>query len=179
MSTKTIPFIPQGTNKENKTTIENYCEGAWSFASTILWPEQNFQKEEIQLALQYIRYYFELARDKKKAFVAFCERVVLTNRYVSAQPNRFLPNPSVWFNFHYAHGFAGTRNWLEQIQAKRTDIPGYLQHITTVAEYYLQYIQRPSAKIFNGCRKKLLALKAYSLLQFFYNAILHFNYIKF
>ncbi|MFI5195720.1 MAG: hypothetical protein ACHQD8_01400 [Chitinophagales bacterium] len=178
MSTKTIPFIPNENGKTIKTTIESYCEGAWSFANTVLWPEQSFPKDELQLALQYIRHYFELARDKKKAFVAFCERIILTKRYITAQPGRFLPAPSVWFNYYYAHGFTGTKSWLEQIQAKRKDIPGYLQHISTVAEYYLLYIQRPSAKTFNSCRKKLLALKAYSLLQFFYNAILHFSYIK-
>jgi hypothetical protein len=181
MSAKIIPFIPieqAGKDKAVQTELSKYVQAAWSFAYTILWQEQQFPKNEIDLARQHIQHYFECATNKKIAFTAFCERILLTNRFLSADRSRFVPLPSIWLNRNYEHGFAGTRSWFQKIQLKRQDVPGYLQHISTIAEQYRQYALKPSAKVFNTCRKKLLELKAYGLLQYFYNSIIHLNYIN-
>lgn len=177
MNTRTIPLMP-AARQRGRTEIIEYCRGAWSYASTILWPEQQFDSQELERAKVCIQNYFDNAEDQQTAFVTFCQRIILTHRYVSAQPGRFVPNPSIWFNINYPQGFAGTREWLANIEKKRQEIPGYLQHVLTAAEQFVEYIEHPTTKSFNTCRKKLIAQKANSLLQFFYNAILHFNYIK-
>lgn len=179
MSARIISLIPiEQTSKSVRTNVEHYVLSAWNFAQTLLWKDQLFQKEETENAQQHIRQYFECARDKKAAFIAFCERVLLTSRYISSGKSRFVPLPSIWLNRNYEHGFAGTKSWYLSIQQKRQDVPGYLQHLTILAEQYLQYSGRPSSKAFNACRKKLTDLKASTLLQHFYNCIIHLNYVN-
>lgn len=175
-----IPFYPvyEPRQTDSDNYFRNLCNGAWSFAHTVLWKDQQFSNEELFKAKQSIRDYFELAPDYKKAFIAFCERVILTSRYISADPNRYVPSPSVWFNRNYEHGFAGTRSWLKRVNEKRQQVSGYLKHLTTLAQHYYQYLQRPCEKSFNECREKLIEQNAFSLLQHFYNTIIHYNYIK-
>ena len=178
MSAKIIPLVPSGQAGKEQTELAKYIQAAWSFAYCILWQEQQFPKGETERAKQHIQHYFECAADKKTAFKAFCERIVLTNRFLSAEKSRFVPLPSIWLNRNYEHGFAGTKSWFQNIQVKRQEVPGYLQHISVIADQYLQYTLRPSAKVFNTCRRKLLELKACGLLQHFYNSIIHLNYIN-
>lgn len=178
MNTRTIPLMP-AAKLRGKTEIIEYCRGAWSFANTVLWPEQHFDTQELERAKVCIQNYFDDATDMKKAFLSFCQRIILTHRYITAQPGRFVPNPSIWFNGNYPQGFVGTLAWLNNIEKKREEIPGYLQHILTAAEQYVEYVEHPTTKAFNTCRTKLLQQNAKSLLQFYYNSILHFNYIKY
>ncbi len=167
---------PNPGHKRQVTTIDKLSNAAWCFAHAILWPQQTFSKEDINRTLESIQSYFELAKDKKKAFTSFCERIILTDRYVSARPERYVPTPSVWFNRNYEFGFAGTKSWYHRLQIQREEIPGYLQQISVIASSYHDYSLKPSAKVFTRCRKKLLELKAYKLLQYFYNSIIHLNY---
>lgn len=175
---KIIQFTPEeNTNcKEQVIAQDKHSTAAWNFAHTILWPEQTFSKEDIKSTLDSINSYFDLAANKKKAFICFCERIILTEQYVCARPERYVPNPSVWFNRNYEFGFAGTKSWYQRVQLKREEIPGYLQQISVIANYYLEYSLNPSARIFTRGRKKLLELRAYELLQYFYNTIIHLNY---
>jgi hypothetical protein len=178
MSAKIIPLIPIEVTKTPKKELEQYVLAAWNFAQTLLWKEQLFQKDEVERAQAHIQEYFECAKDRKAAFTAFCERVLLTSRYLNANKSRYVPFPSIWFNRNYPHGFAGTKSWYQKVQLQRQDVPGYLQHLTTIADYYRQYAFRPSSAIFLKCRKKLIELKATSLLQHFYNCIIHLNYVN-
>ncbi|MBS1773415.1 MAG: hypothetical protein JST82_11205 [Bacteroidetes bacterium] len=175
MSAKIIQLSPETSTPSE---LQTYINAAWSFAYALLWHEQAFNKDEINRAKQHINCYFEFATDKKTAFIAFCERVVLANRFIQAEQSRYVPLPSIWLNRHYEHGFAGTKSWLQRIQIKRQEIPNYLQHISVVAEQYRQYVLNSSVKSFTACRKKLTELKAYGLLQYFYNAIIHLHYIN-
>lgn len=175
---KIIDLVPhsQPGRKRQAVAIDKLSNAAWNFAHTILWPQQTFSKEDLERTLESIQSYFELATDKKKAFTSFCERIILTDRYVSARTERYVPNPSVWFNRNYEFGFAGTKSWYQRLQLQREEIPGYLQQSSIIASCYLDYSLKPSAKVFTRCRKKLLELKAYKLLQYFYNSIIHLNY---
>ncbi len=167
-------IIPLGKSA-SKDILSRYTNAAWSFAHTILWPEQTFSKEELQLSLEYILAYLAEASDKKRAFTAFCERVILTHQYLSRDSTRFVPNPSTWFNRNYEHGFAGTKRWYQKMQNRREDVPTYLQQIALVAEHYVSYSIKPCAKIFQSCRHQLLSLNAENMLPYFYHTILHFT----
>ena len=179
MATKIISLVPaQKRGKVGKrTNIYFLKDFAWNFARTILWREQQFSDEEIKLAKAHILTYFREASHKKKAFIAFCERIILTDKFITAEPQRFVPNPSVWFNRNYEHGFAGTKSWYLRVESKRTEVPGYLKHITVIANHYYMYALQPSEQIFKSCREKLLELNAKGVLQHFYNTIIHFNFL--
>lgn len=182
MVSKTIQLFSNSIElhgiRQPTTSLRHLTYAAWNFAHTILWSEQQFSKQDEERTLDLIYSYFEQAENKKRAFIVFCERIVITNNFITGKASRYIPMPTVWFNRQYEHGFAGTLDWYKQIQNKRIDIPQYLQHLTIIAEHYYSYIKKPSARIFKQCRRKLLELKANNLLQLFYNTIIHFNYTR-
>lgn len=180
MKTIIIPFYPihDPKNVDDLNYFKTLCNGAWSFAHTVLWKDQQFNNDELYAAKQFIRNYFELANDYRIAFIAFCERVMLTSRYVTADETRFVPSPGIWFNKSYEHGFVGTRSWLKCVTERRSIKPGYLKHLKILAQYYYEYLQSPCELSFNECRERLIDFRAYSLIQHFYNTVIHYNYIK-
>ena len=153
--------------------IDKLTNAAWQFAYAALWQEQHFYPKEIDRVKQEIAEYFRLSTDHQKAFTALCERVVLTNRYLANERSRYLPHPSIWFNKNYQYGYAGTLSWYQRLQNKRQEIPTYHEGIQTLAQYYWQYSNKPSNKTFSTCRKKLLHLKEYGLIQLFYYSIIY------
>lgn len=179
MSTIIIPLIYRQRPASQATTDnETLVDAALHFAQCLLWPEQDLEPVEREATLVHLRLFFDLAANRRKAFIALCERIILTQRYIGSVAGRYVPSPSVWFNPAYEHGFTGTRAWLSGVRQKRREVPGYLAHLAVVAEHYYRYITSPSATAFNDCRAKLLRLRAYGLLQYFYNTIVHYNYVR-
>jgi hypothetical protein len=177
MKTQMISLVPAKKKGNGKRRMNVYylSKVAWNFAQAILWKEQKFSDEEIRATKTHLITYFRESSHRKKAMIAFCERVILTDKYITAQPGRYVPNPSVWFNRNYEHGFAGTKSWYLHIDGKRKDVPGYLKHLTVMANHYYMYALQPTPAILQSCHDKLLELNAKSLLQHFYNTIFHFN----
>lgn len=169
--------MPQYGKGKTQRNIIQLRDAAWNFAYTILWNGQQFSPAEIEASKTQLFHYFKEAGNKRKAFIAFCERTILTDKYITAQPQRYVPEPSVWLNRNYPHGFAGTKSWYQQVEAKRKEIPGYLKHISVMASHYYRYSVKQSAGTFLSCRKKLLALNAQTLLQQFNNVIVHYSFL--
>ena len=163
----------QNGGSKKKPSIEKLTNAAWQFAYAALWQEENFYAKEIDRVKQEIADYFRLCTDPQKTFIALCERVVLTNRYLSLERSRYLPHPSIWFNKNYQYGYTGTLQWYHKLQLKRQEIPNYHEGINTLAQYYWQYTNKPSNRTFATCRKKLLQLKEYGLIQLFYYSIIY------
>ncbi len=170
-----LPMKEFGTRKMN---VHYLSKVAWNFAHAILWSEQKFSDDEVRIAQEHLLSYFRDASHKKKALIAFCERVILTEKYQAAKEIKVLPAPSVWFNTKYHAGFAETKAWYGGIQGKRKEVPGYLKHFTVLALHYYLYALHPSQSILNQCREKLLKLQAKSILELFYKTIYYFNYIN-
>ena len=174
-----IPFNPlHRANEPQDLRIERLVNAAWGFAHCALWPEQVFSKEEQEATKSYIREYFNAATDNKRAFKALIHRVVLTRNYVQGSKDRFLPEPSVWFNRRYPFGFAGTLAWLQKVERQRLEVPGYLAHIEALADGFYRYSLSPTTLRLNRCREQLLQHRADNLLQLFYNTIVHTQYLR-
>lgn len=174
-----IPFNPLRRAKEPQDLrIERLVNAAWKFAHCALWPEKEFPKEEHEATKNYVREYFNAATDYKRAFKALIQRVILTRNYVQGGKDRFLPEPSVWFNRRYPFGFAGTLAWLQKVERQRLEVPGYLGHIEALAHGFYRYSVLPTKLRLNKCREQLLHYGADNLLQLFYNTIVHTNYIR-
>lgn len=163
-------------NKRTKHNLFALRDAAWQFAYAVLWKDQEFEEDELRRVKEYILAYLREAPHRKKAFIAFCERVILTEKYTTAKAGRYVPAPGVWFNRKYQYGFVGTKSWYLSIEYKRGEVPGYLQHLTVLANAYYLYALYPSANVFQSCRKKLISLNAKSVLQHFCNAIVHLNH---
>ena len=179
MRTIIIPFFPRQDRESLLTPqLEKLVNTAWKFSQCALWPEQELSPVEEEAARGYIREYFTASTDRKRAFTALIQRVILTQKYLRRDRERFLPQPSIWFNRRYPFGFAGTLPWLHRVEQQRKEVPGYLAHVEALAHAYYSYMLRPSIQRFNRCREKMLRHGAHSLLQLFYNTVIHLDYVR-
>jgi hypothetical protein len=182
MATKIIPLTRQtiGNTQPNykPTESELLLNGAWQFAYALLWQHQPFSKFEIARSKALISKYLKQAPDGYNAFQHFCERVALAERYISAGILTPPPMPSIYLNPHYEHGISETLALITDLHQKRGNVPGYMDQIFITADYYCRYVLQPSAKTFLRCRRRLISLGAYGMLQHFYNATLQAHYLK-
>lgn len=163
-----IPFLPSYRIEESKVKdIEPLSIAAWEFARCALWPELHFTPKQVDEVMRYIRDYFKAANGKKRAFTALCERVILTQKYISKSAERFVPMPFVWFNCRYPFGFAGTLSWLYRVEQRRKEVPGYLAHIEALAEGYYNYSMKPTKRALSRFKDKMLSVHAPSLFPLF------------
>ena len=149
--------------------------GAWSITYTALWPGQQLDSKELQTAWTFIYAYFDNADDRSKAFIDFCQRILLMRNYLKSK-NIAIPQPSDWFDPEYTHGFYASGKILSGVNNRRRQAPKYLKHYIIAAGQYLRLVLRPKARIFRACNNGLLSLHAPVLCEQFRNAILHFNY---
>ena len=178
MSAKIIPFNPNnhGCTIKGSSNLYLFTDAAWLYAKALLWPAFTPDRESVKQAKTFIKKYFEATRCSTKSFIAFCERVALTNRYLAANPKRYVPSPEVWLNPFYDYGFCGTLAWLRQVNKQRQVIPGYMDHINVLANHYLTFIQRPCRDAVTACQEKLSYLGAEHMLKEFYAAVVMFTY---
>lgn len=177
MSATLIRFIPRNL-ESSYVEVLAYTAGAWSFACATLWPNEQFDDEEVQLAKQFIERHFADSSNRQKALVYFVQRMLLAKQYYNSKGVTQLPPPAEWFNPTNASGYVDTKTMLVQVNERRKSHEQYLRHLAIVAKYYLQYIQGPCEKVFNSCRKRLTRMKVPCALQLFNNAILHYHYVK-
>ncbi len=153
------------------STTQQLSIPAWHLAYASLWTEQVFNKDEIDRAVVFIRGHLE-----DTSFVNFCERILIARSQSLIEPSCYLPQPSIWLHPGYAEGYASTQSAHCRMQEKQLQIPGYHQEISAFAKFYYQYQRQPNKACFYSCRKKLLGLKAYGLLQLFYQVIAYNQY---
>lgn len=172
MRTKIIPLnIPEHRRQERLT------DSAWAFARALLWQHQTLASSEVRDSKAHIAAYLQTAPDPEQALRSFCERVALAERYLSAGISTYLPLPSVWLNPHYEHGFTATLPWLSSVHKKQDQVPGYMVQVSVIADAYTRYTLHPCGSEVRRCRRKLRTQRAYGMLQHFYNAIIHLNYL--
>ena len=153
--------------------LEKLTNAAWHFAHHLLWDNRPMPESEKDYAKEQIVAWLKSDNELKAAFVAFCERVVLAQKYHAANPERKICQPSYWFNPLNSQGFRMTRHWLKDVHEKRKAEPMYLRHIAVMAYYFYRYSLSPCKYNFNCCRRKLRRLKAHRLFQQFKAVTLH------
>ena len=161
-------IIPLNTTDPANSPIE----AGWLLVYTALWQHDTLPKQETGYARQIIRQTLKEGATPKQAFTRYCERILLANRLLQADPSGWIDIPSIWFHPGFIEGFAGTLHLYQQVAAKRQATPGYQQGIRVFAETYWQYIHEPAPAILKRCRKRLLRLKEYGLLQIWNNTIM-------
>lgn len=142
---------------------------AWNFACAALWNTIQFSSKEIENAKQQIAALLQ-SDNAEKAFIAFCERVLLARQYVAKSPGRYIPLPSVWLDSNNKLGFAGTQRWHDNIKAIRESVPGYKTGIKALAEAMLELSKDPSAKNYKYWRSYFIDHNTPGLLQLLQSA---------
>ncbi|GGA90037.1 hypothetical protein [Puia dinghuensis] len=118
---------------------------AWLFASSCLWNSTPFSTKEIDAAKEKIKEYLSQSKDSRKAFLAFCQRIVLAQVLFAGYMDR-LPLPSVWLDRRNKSGFAITKSGYEQIKTVRESLPQYFRELRALAEAVLEFSEEPTGK---------------------------------
>jgi len=158
-------------NSPTLSPTQHLSLSCWHLAYAALWSEQTFSKDEIDRTIILIRGHLNSG-----TFTHFCERILLVRSHSKLETSLYLPQPSIWMHPGYTEGYAYTRLLHKKMQEKQLEIPGYQQEISVFGKFYYQYQREPNKACFYSCRKKLLRLKAYGLLQLFYQVIAYNQY---
>ena len=158
------------TPNPNEAT-EKLVNSAWNFAFTALWNNSVFSKAEIATAKESITEFLAAFKDKEKGYSIFCQRVLLARQYVTAKLNRFIPLPSIWLDKNNASGFAGTKEWYNNIKAVRTSLPNFKTELRAFAEAVLEISQDPTNANFHYWRNYFIEKKTAGLLSLFLQTI--------
>jgi hypothetical protein len=160
---------------QNELNEDKLIFTAWTFAYTALWNGINFSPTETGTAKRLISDLFIAADNRENHFVAFCERVLLARKYVTAYTKRFIPLPSVWLNKENATGFAGTKKWYEDICSARHSVPSYKCESKRLAQAVLCYGILPTALNYQTHRQELISQGEHDLLIIFQLYVLNFE----
>jgi hypothetical protein len=147
--------------------VQQLVDSAWNFAYNSLWSMTIFSTKEIDAAKARIHEYLTLAKSPRKAFLSFCQRVLLARHYISQVKGRYIPLPSVWLDKDNQTGFAGTKNWFSEIKAVRESLPNYKQEIKALAEAVLEFSDEPSVQNYQYWRQYFIEKGTPGLLNLF------------
>jgi hypothetical protein len=161
----TLRVVKNETNDETK--ISKLVKTAWNFAYSALWNCTQFSSKEINAAKEKIEEYLLLSKNPEKALLIFCQRVLLARQYVNKSPDRFIPLPSLWLDRNYEFGFAGTKNWYDEIKAIRDSLPAYKAEIKALAEAALEFSEEPTTQNYQYWRQYFIDKQTPGLLNLF------------
>ncbi|SRR5258706_11542702 len=119
--TETLPALT--FIKGGKDNLKSLINTAWLFAHTVLWNNQVFSGIEISEAKAYIYDWLISGKKNTKAFVNFCQRIILARQNVHALNTDFLSLPSLWLDKDNPDGYTVTKEWLDEIKTIRHSLP--------------------------------------------------------
>jgi hypothetical protein len=156
--------------------LEHLVNTAWNFAYCALWNSTQFSTREMDAAKERICEYLTLARDPRRAFLTFCQRVLLARQYVRSGAGRYVPLPSIWLDKDYEAGFAGTKSWYTEIRIMRSSLPNFKAEIKALAEAVLEFSEEPTVQNYQYWRTYFIDKEAPGLLQLFQVSAIHHLY---
>ena len=163
---------------DDKTEVAPLVNSAWNFAYSALWNAVQFSSKEVNAAKEKITEYFLLSNDPRKAFLSFCQRVLLARHYVNSAKGRYIPLPSLWFEKENEAGFTGTKEWYTEIRNIRSSLPNYKQEIKALAEAVLEYSEEPTVQNFHYWRNYFIDKETPGLLNLFQVNAINQHFIR-
>lgn len=168
-------FIKGG--KRSRST-DSMVRNAWLFAYACLWDKQLFSEEEVGKFKKLITEFFEESEFSEDMLIEFCERVILTKRYVARSPYRYVASPTLWLNIRFKHGISGTARWYQAVVIQRATAPEYNIGVNVLAEAVALYTKNPSWVMYVASRKTLIELKQFDLVPVFNSLVTAFHYMN-
>ena len=163
---QTPPLRIASNNQASANELKHLVDTAWCFTSSALWNNSEFSSREIQQAKNSIESLLSTG-NRKKAFIDFCQRVLLARHYIIKHPGKYIPLPSAWLDKENKFGFFGTKAWMDRVNNMRQSLPAYKQEIKAMAEAVLELSQEPSAGNYNYWRSYFIDHRSPGLLQLF------------
>jgi len=121
---------------------------AWLFAASNLWNSTHFSIKEIEASIEKIKEYLRCSKDPRKAFLAFCQRIVLAHSVLGDRTDNCLPLPSMWLDRRNKVGFGATKTEYDKIKKLRESLPQYFRELKALAEAVLEFSEEPTGKNF-------------------------------
>lgn len=158
---------------------EKRCEDFWIFCHSMFWHTQDFHESEKNGFKQLIGEYFESSSDIDSKFIELVERACLAKRHVEEKDSRYIPQPDEWLNIHHPNGLSYTSIWYNALQKQRLHSPDFNKGLVLFGEAILSYADKRNLLDITYYRHAFITLTHYDLLQWYMNAIMHYQFIDF
>jgi hypothetical protein len=178
--TNNIPFIPVGEGKLfDAIKLEKRTEQFFIFCHSMLWSTRDFSENQQNVYKRLIAEHFLSGVDADETFKNLIEKVILAKRYVLEKPYRFIAEPSDWFNIKYYNGLAGTAKWHDALQEQRNSTPQFGESLKIFSEAILNYADERNLLDIIFYRQIFITQKDWDLLQWYMNAVMHYQFINY
>lgn len=157
--------------KDQSEVIERLVNTAWGFACTALWNTSIFSNKEIEEAKASIKELLVNSKNPEKGYSAFCQRVLLARQYINNNAGKYIPLPTIWLHKDNPFGFAGTKEWYDNIRAVRSSLPQFKAELKAFAEAILEMKEDATDKNFEYWKNYFIERKAPGLLALFLQTI--------
>lgn len=147
-----------------RSPMQELVDAAWLFAYTALWNHCIFSGAEKETVKQLICAELSTMANTSKAFIQFCERIILARNETVLFPENKDVLPSYWFSKYSTNGYVTAARRLESISMIRHAVPGHKIEIKALAEAVLELSQEPTASNFLYWRSYFIERKEIQLL---------------
>jgi hypothetical protein len=154
-------------------------EQLWIFAHSILWGAQNFSEEEQDRFKKYLSEYFPDGANVEETFRELVERFVLAKRYLLEKPYRFIAPPNDYLNPKFYNSFSSTATWFRALQVLKQKNPDICESLEVFSEAILNYATTQNILDIVFYRHVFTSLENYDLLQWYMNAIVHYQFLHY
>jgi hypothetical protein len=144
--------VIKGLLFDEKESSDNLVDIAWQFAYSTLWNNHVFSSIEKNEAKVYIKEWLAKSKKPDKAFINFCQRIILARQNIHALNTDYLSLPSLWFDLDNGDGFAITKEWLYELKAIRHSLPQFKIEVKALAEAVLEFSEEPTSENFQYWR---------------------------
>jgi len=163
----------------NSIKITKRSEDYWILSHSLFWNTQNFREAEKNRFKHLIADHFSDSKDIDQTFTELVERACLAKRHTEDHESRYIPQPEVWFNFTHPNGLSTTNKWYAALRKQRSSCPEFSMGLTLFAQAIISYADTRNILDIVFYRQVFLDLTHYDLLQWYMNAVMHYQFINF
>jgi hypothetical protein len=150
--------------------MQTHVHAAWCFATSILWPNNDYSDEEVRESLACLQQYFKEATNLDEAFRTFCSRVVVAALLKKKCP---ILHPAIWLNPTCIQGLTARSARSRDLKSIMKNTPEFSEIIGIIATHFLQYNEEPEVSIIQSCKEALENIGYRKWMQTFYDSIRH------
>ena len=150
----------------------------WTFCHSMLWSTQDFSEDQQNKFKRLIADHFMKGENVDATFKDLVEKVVLAKRYVLEKPYRFIADPQDWLNIKFYNGLSGATKWHDALQEQREITPQFGESLKIFSEAILNYAKERNILDIIFYRHIFVSLQSLDLLQWYMNAVMHYQFIN-
>jgi hypothetical protein len=162
----------------NSIMLEKRCQDLLTFSNAVLWPDETFSEEKKMSLLPLITEHFRDSNNINQTFRELVERTVMAKRWVDEKEYRTLLSPAFWFNINRIDGLYSTHSLYGKMLTQKKTIPSYQFGLTVISEAVLRFCQHQNILHINGYRDQFIKLNRMDLLQYYFSAVMHIQFVN-